>query len=349
MSYEEFRNQVKENILSYLPGEFSGARVMIEEGKGNNDQKFYAVLIKRPEDRIIPSIHLDDYYRMYQDGSDMESILASIAHIHQLHLEEGSKFLPFQLNDYESIKDRLYVTVLNRNTNSRYLEDAVCRDVPETDITAVVRVLCTNGQEDGTASFMVKENMLAMWGMDGDSVYDRALENTENLFEPLMMNICDILFPEDMEEIRGEEPETAIGSWEIPGGQQYVLSNTGRLNGAAVVLYPNLLQKIGEATKSRFFLMPSSIHEWILTKDNGIMGAEEMQRMVLEVNRTQLDPGEVLSDQVYAYDYRERKLTMATNPEQTKELLEQMNEEGWKWGFLTEGEDEWEDEPCMEE
>lgn len=348
MSYEEFRNQVKENILSYLPGKFSGARVMIEEGSGNNGQKFYSVLIKRPEDRIIPSIHLDDYYRMYQNGRDMEEILASIANIHRQHLEDGPQLLPFQLNDYESIKDRLYVTVLNRNNDS-YLENAVCRDVPETDITAVVRVLCMSGKTGETASFMVKENMLAMWGVDSDSVYDRALGNTEKLFEPLMMNMCDILFPEEPEERRGEEPETAINDWEILDGELYVLSNTGRLNGAAAILYPDLLQKIGEATKSRFFLVPSSIHEWILRKDDGIMDSKQMQRMVLEVNRTQLEPEEVLSDQVYEYDYRERKLTMATSPEQTKELLEQMKEEGWKWDFLTEGEDEWEDELCMEE
>lgn len=54
------------------------------------------------------------------------------------------------------------------------------------------------------------------------------------------------------------------------------------------------------------------------------MSAEELQRMVMEVNRTQVSPEEVLSDEVYCYDYRERKLTMATDPAQTKEYVEQM-------------------------
>lgn len=33
---------------------------------------------------------------------------------------------------------------------------------------------------------------------------------------------------------------------------------------------------------------------------------------------------QVLSDEVYSYDYRQQKLTMATSPIQTKELLDQI-------------------------
>ncbi len=68
----------------------------------------------------------------------------------------------------------------------------------------------------------------------------------------------------------------------------------------------------------------SRLYEVILMKDNGDMNAEELQRMVMEINRTQVAPEEVLSDEVYSYDYRQQKLTMATSPIQTKELLDQI-------------------------
>ena len=82
--------------------------------------------------------------------------------------------------------------------------------------------------------------------------------------------------------------------------EQYVLTNIAQINGATAILYPNLLQEIGEATQSNFFILPSSIHEVILMKDNGDMNAEELQRMVMEINRTQVAPEEVLSDEVYS-------------------------------------------------
>ena len=47
--------------------------------------------------------------------------------------------------------------------------------------------------------------------------------------------------------------------------------------------------------------------------------------MVMTINRTQVDPEEVLSDEVYCYDYEQQKLTMATEPSQTKEFIAQMS------------------------
>lgn len=177
--------------------------------------------------------------------------------------------------------------------------------------------------------------MLEWWGISGEALYEQALKNTEHLFKPEMYNMCDILF--------GDEEE--MESKELLPYEQYVLSNDAKLNGATVMLYPNLLQEIGEATKSNFFILPSSVHELILIKDNGEMSAEEFQRMVMEINRTQVAPEEVLSDEVYSYDYREQKVVLATNPEQTKEFVAQMSGMCEQGDYL---EEEREADDCME-
>lgn len=315
MTYEKFTQLVKEQILSFLPEEYANAEVMIQEVTKNNDQKFQAVCIKRPADRMVPTIYLDEYYQMYQDGQSMDSILAALAKTHQESMAESAEWMSFHADDYESIKSRLYVTVLNRSSNKNYLKDAVHKDIPDTDITAVVRVLCENRKERGTASFLVKENMLEMWGISGEALYEQALKNTESLFQPEMFNVMAILTGCDEEEAKSKE---------LFPYAQYVLTNDVKTNGAAVMLYPNLLQEIGEATGSNFFILPSSIHEVILLKDNGEMSAEELQRMVMTINRIQVAPEEVLSDEVYCYDYEQQKLTMATEPSQTKEFIAQM-------------------------
>lgn len=277
--------------------------------------------------------------RIAAECSLMENILTAIARIYQKNMENNENLLPFEVKDYESVKNRLYVVALNRNNNQDYLRDAVRRDITETDITSVVRVLCTNNQEKGMSSFMVKSGMLEMWGISREEIYEQALKNTERIFKPDMRNIKEILLSgcmetlseEEQEEFRGflnldipEQDQRAEKSKEILPYEQYVLTNTAKINGATAILYPNLLQEIGEATQSNFFILPSSIHEVILMKDNGDMNAEELQRMVMEINRTQVAPEEVLSDEVYSYDYRQQKLTMATSPIQTKELLDQI-------------------------
>lgn len=315
MTYEKFMEQVKEQILSFLPEEYGKADVTIQEVIKNNDRKLCALCIKRPEDRIVPSIYLEGFYQMYRDGREMGSILAIVAQTHQESIAESGRWQTIRFGDYDSIKDNLYVTALNRDNNQQYLKDVVHKDIPGTDITAVLRVMCGKDQEKGNASFMVKESMLEMWGVAGEDLYGQALKNTERLLPPRMMNLEDMLFGGDDE---------AIKSKELQSYGQYVLTNDAKTHGATAMLYPGLLQEIGEATRSNFFILPSSIHELILIKDNGEMSAEEFQRMVMEINRIKVSPEEVLSDEVYSYDYREQKLIMATDPAQTKEFVEQM-------------------------
>ena len=50
------------------------------------------------------------------------------------------------------------------------------------------------------------------------------------------------------------------------------------------------------------------------------MSAEELQAMVSSVNQEELDPQEVLSNEVYYYNKDEHSLTMATSKEYTAAL-----------------------------
>lgn len=336
IKYEEFTEQIKKQILSYLPEEYANADVTIQEITKNNDQKYHAMCIKRPGDRIVPNVYLDGYYEMHQNGRDMNSILTVLAKVYRESIMESTELLSFHTNEYESVKDRLYVTALNRDNNQNYLKDAVHKDIADMDITAAVRVLCENREGEGTASFLVKNSMLECWGISGEELYEQALKNTEHIFKPECYSMSEILSECDEEETKSKE---------LLPYEMYLLSNDAKLNGATVMLYPNLLQEIGEATKSNFFILPSSVHELILIKDNGKMSAEEFQRMVMEINRTQVAPEEVLSDEVYSYDYREQKVVLATNPDQTKEFVAQLS------GMCEQGyhlEEEREADDCME-
>ena len=51
-------------------------------------------------------------------------------------------------------------------------------------------------------------------------------------------------------------------------GDPYVLTNSSKINGAAVVLYPQCLQHIGENIGGNYYLLPSSIHEMIIMPEN---------------------------------------------------------------------------------
>lgn len=71
------------------------------------------------------------------------------------------------------------------------------------------------------------------------------------------------------------------------------------------------LKKIAEKLGERFYILPSSVHELILIKDDGICELEHLKDMVHAVNRTAVMPEEVLSDNVYVYDNTIKSVSIA--------------------------------------
>ena len=80
------------------------------------------------------------------------------------------------------------------------------------------------------------------------------------------------------------------------------------MNGAAILLYPDLLKDIGERYGGNYYVIPGSIHEVLLLKDTGEEQAERLNAMVREVNETHVIPEERLSDHVYYYSVSEKEL-----------------------------------------
>ncbi|MBQ7925064.1 MAG: hypothetical protein IJ335_02090, partial [Lachnospiraceae bacterium] len=73
-----------------------------------------------------------------------------------------------------------------------------------------------------------------------------------------------------------------------------------------VMLYPDFWDKLGMAWKGKFYILPSSVHEVILLKDDGEESPSKLQEMVREINQCEVDPTEVLSDSIYHYDIADK-------------------------------------------
>ena len=88
----------------------------------------------------------------------------------------------------------------------------------------------------------------------------------------------------------------------------YVLSNKSRVEGAACMLYPNLIQDFAEAIQSSFYIIPSSIHELLLLPTKHFEESQEVTSMIQEINDTQVSVEEILSYSLYLYDREEQKI-----------------------------------------
>ena len=103
------------------------------------------------------------------------------------------------------------------------------------------------------------------------------------------------------------EPEERNLLKEIP---MYVLSNRDRVFGAAGILYDRILSSAGARLEEDFYVLPSSVHEVILVPGHVAGSEKELHAMVHEVNHTQVEPEEVLSENVYHYDRKKHCLSI---------------------------------------
>jgi hypothetical protein len=173
---------------------------------------------------------------------------------------------------------------------------------------AVVFYLLIDDADFGEATALIHNEHLSMWDIDTATLYEIATKNTPVLlpFEFTSMNqlITHLL----LEELKQNELEkdldqihNLLETLSTEEEQMYVLSNHKKYYGASVLLYPNVLEEIAIKLQNDFFILPSSIHETIIVPFTDQLEKETLQEMVTEINRTEVDEVDRLSDNVYIY------------------------------------------------
>lgn len=321
MDYQEFLEAIQERILEFFPKGYEQAQVLIHQVMKNNDTALDAVIIRNEQDTVTPQIYLSDLFAKHQMGMSMDEVLKTIADTYMEHHNPPIFNTAEQIQNYEHMKDLLRVQLINKESNGERLSHTPHWDMENTDLTAVLRIYLPSPQTD-MATILVTDKLVSTWGQEPDALYQQALANTIEQNPPKIDSLINIIYSLQEESNAWQE----IPNFTMEPYEQYVLSNSSNYFGASVLLYPEVLKQLSQNTNSNLFILPSSIHELILMRDNGDMDAAELQAMVASVNKTELVPEDILSDEVYYYDKNEQTLTMATNREQTTALKNQMNQ-----------------------
>ena len=298
MQYESFKKYITDNVKSFLPTEYENYEVDIVEQRKNNNVFWDALSIKG-EKNIVPVIYLEPYYHKYENGENLENILQSIADTYMKSMEQVGEF-PADRFQYDRVKDGIFVVAQNAEMNRDLLEKG---------------------------SVLINNAHLDLWGIDERTLKEVAWSNMHHYRRPVFSSMNDILGELGFDEI--PEQESLM--------EMYVLSNEEKYYGAAYVFDGDTMSRIADRLNSDIVIIPSSIHETILLKKMDDMDFESLKEMVREVNRTQLHPAEILSDEVYQYDREAQTLSrvMADHQEEyilpDKVSLEEMHEYGYKW------------------
>ena len=246
----------------------------------NNGVYKKACTIRFHDAQIAPTVYLEPYYNHYLDGQAVAESADNILNYCRCSTPDITVPDNF-FKEYSTVKDRLGIKLIGKERNEAYL-----REVPHIDrgdLAGIYYYLLEN-KAFGNGMIVIRNTDLERWGITTDRLYADAIENCPRMLPPVLHALSDVLgvlLPDDEEDL-------------------YLLTNESALYGAAVILYPGILQEAADYMESDFFVLPSSVHEVILLPDNG-EEPESLLQIVSDINHTQVEEEEILIDAVYKY------------------------------------------------
>ena len=305
MEFEAFKNTIMDLVSKEVEDRglegISMKLTTVESPDGMTDR----LMVSVDDSKMSMAFRLKEIYQSVEDGEDIDHAVYKMVNTIEDNIsfvKEKEQDVKSFISDYEKGKDNTYLRLIPgdspilKSTPHRMIED----------MALVVNVhLDSFSDEHGKSCVVVTKPLMEMYGIDEAQLFADAeknsLANEPIVFKPLLDMVKDLISKDEI-----PNPEDV-------GIVTYIATNTSGFQGAAVAGYPDFCEKAAEAIGGSFYMLPSSVHEFILIKDDGTPKAKDLNRMIKNVNETVLEPRDVLSAQCYHYDAKAKVLETGLN------------------------------------
>ncbi len=310
MNYEQFKETVKENFMNYMPDKFKDKVPLISQVEKVNST-LDAIGVKGDNTSAFPTIYINDMYKDYQNGADLETILTAACDVIARAYNEA---LGINVSDIlANASDNIFFMLINTEQNQSLLNSMPHR--PFHDLTIIYKIM-VKIDKNGLQAIPITKGLATELKMTEEQLFECAENNTQRLFPPTVKTMSDAMRKVFISMGMSEDFINKVLDRMSPEPNMWIISNTSCINGASSILYENELHELAEKMESDLYILPSSIHEVVVISAE--MGnPEEIAQMIAEVNVSEVPLGDRLSNQVYHYDRNLRILTIATDTPST--------------------------------
>lgn len=293
--YDEIINAIREEIPEEIRDMME---VDIREVVKANDTVLHGVVIKGPEQAIVPTIYIEDCIKQLPEDFAMKDLAEAIVSLYQVGMREAPAVESLSL-EFDDIKDKLVVQLAEVERNKDRLRELAYK--PLDNGMVMLAYVVVQEDERGSMRFAVTKDIAEGQNYDIDKMFETAMKNNE----PVLVDISDAIFSDGIEfaenlfdkEITDKLPDS-----------MYTLTNSATNLGAAALYYPDVQKRIADMLQNSYYVLPSSIHEVMILPCSVNDNPEFLRKMVKEANETVVNPQEVLSDRVFMYDREKERL-----------------------------------------
>ena len=277
MGFENFKNFILAEVQARY-GE--DCEIREQEVMKNNSQLLHGIGILRKDSNTSPTFYVEGYHEMYNNGMPMDELLRRLFDTIDENISSTINLDLGWFRDFEKVKDKIVFRLINAAANKEFLTNVPY--IPYLDL-AVCFVVYYKDDRLGEGTIFIHNNHAEMWDVTAEQLYECAEKNSPILYPSMLV------------------PMSSLISGLVGGCKMYVLTNKQKCMGASAVLYSEELKEFSDKCQTDIIMIPSSIHEWIVFPKSGSDSVDRILEMIEEVNRTCVEPEEVLSYRIYIY------------------------------------------------
>lgn len=296
----EFKEELVKKLEEAVGTE---ARISFVPREGNNGLKEQVLVLGRKGCRHTVSFRLTGFYEGCCENKDfLDSAVAAIQKQFEKAIQIGE--INKDMLDYASVKDRIGIRLVNAAANRERLSGIPHFDYM--DMSAVFYIKSENIL-DKEAYTELNKDLLDIWGRNIMEIFEVAIQNL--MKEPACLRPMNEVMKEMLREGIAAGDLGLVGTLLSSGVNleknetgMYVLSNEKGIHGACEILNIPVLKKLATETGKSLYLIPASVHEIMVLPVMNDMEPDEVGQMVWEVNQTEVELQDRLSNSVYLFD-----------------------------------------------
>lgn len=297
LEYIQFLNDVQERVEAHFSGKVKGE---VCTSVKNNGVTVTGLMLKGEEERVAPNFYLDRQFVEWMRGMcTLEEVAEKLCSAYQEEVKRNSHLISKIQFTWEEFRRGVFMRLVNREKNKELLET-----IPHQEFLdlALVYYYSVPISGDVMGTLIISKEHLALLKITEEELHQAAKSNCER-FQPVRVRCMeDILY--DLGRKIGVEVYEARTCHPY----LFVMTNSKGTFGAASLVFEEELECFANRIGKSFYVLPSSVHEVILVPECKDFCQEYFKSMVKEINATQVDATEVLSDNIYFYDKEAKML-----------------------------------------
>lgn len=308
MVYKTFLETIMQQLQEKLDPD---CQIALRPLQKNNGVVLDGLSIQTPDIETAPTIYINPYYTQYLHGMTLDAILSDILKLLRSTVPSACPSIS-DLLCLDHLRSKVMFRLIHTASNKALLEDVP--SIPYLDLS-IVFYLFLERNEIGQMTALIHKEHAQRWNLSAHDLWNLALENTQRDFPAEIRSMTDMMkeiAKENMGDAYDEEFIHTLLEDEEHTAPIYVLSNQVGLNGAACILYEDVLKDFADFLNRDLIILPSSIHEVLIAPDISESAYEELSSMVTCINRRDVPLEDQLSNQVYLYTRSDRQIRIMT-------------------------------------